>query len=173
MKKILLVAAAAAGIAAYGTVANAAQQVITLQGTVSSFCTITAPASPGLLTPNFPTVTNGSVPADLTLDINIGKVTCNGGSTVTLSSAKGGAFTGTAAGDGFQNYVSYKAGVTVPATVNLVANKTAPRLTELSANSTTPTSADVIVKLTSIATTLPLVAGTYSDVLTVKIDAIP
>jgi hypothetical protein len=173
MKKLLIGAAALAAVAGYGLAANAADQVINLSGTVSSFCTINGSATPADITPSFPTVTDGNVPNGVSTDISIGQVVCNTASLVKLTSLNGAAITSpfVAAPSGFQNYVNYTASVSSPAPVTLNANSTSGTAATLFQQNTSGGASvgNVDVTLTAVGTSAPLVAGTYSDVLTISI----
>ncbi len=166
MKKLIMTTVSAA-ILAIGAGGAQADQTITIGANVGGFCTVGAVTNP---TPSF-TAPGGNV--NLTPSIHSIPVTCNGASTVTVTSANGG-LTGPAFIAGFENIINYTVStsgyvsasgstLTVPSAVGLETLATAG-----GGASVTP----LAVTLTPVANTDPVLAGSYSDVVTVTIVAL-
>ncbi len=175
MKKLMMTAAALALMAAGAGKAMAADQAININATVTSFCSIGG--NTGSLTAvnaNLST-SNGNV-STAPVSVPIGAVVCNGAANVTLSSANGAAY-GPAGPvpSGFQNRINYGASTTgVPVTVTVNASDAdgvaGPAITAgPTAQGPAFTASTVTVDITPVANPLPLLAGSYSDVLTLTI----
>lgn len=167
MKKLMMTAASAAVLAIGAASAYAAgtSQNIELSASVATSCTTTGATT---INESF-TITSGNVD-DASFDVSLGTVTCNTASNVTLSSLGGAAQTATPDAVGFQDFIAYSASVTSPTPVLLEADNSAAPITEVSAApSLGATSGEVLVTVDPVVNTEPLVAGSYSDTLTVTI----
>jgi hypothetical protein len=175
MKKFLIAAAAVAAMSS-SAMAQTASQDITITASVDGFCAISGAANTTALIPTSTTtgLTTGSPPSPTF------NVTCNKGSTVKLTSLNGASTLGNALENailtsalGFRNKIEYSASVTGPGSTAVVldtnvvsgpgANVTgAFAVGAASASATT-------VTITPETSTSPLLAGSYSDTLTVTI----
>jgi len=171
MKKLMMTAASAAILAVGAGAAQATDQNINLNATVTGFCTIGGSLTPTTINQSIPTTTTGDV-VTTPINVALGAVVCNKASDVTLSSLKGGVFSATSAPSGFQNRINYTASVSAPTAASVNANATAVTPTAGATASTGGATSDPAVNVT-ITPTLnvdPLVAATdYSDTLTVSI----
>ena len=174
LKKLMMTAASAAVLAAGAGAAQAVDQNINLNASVSGFCTINSSLAPSLINQSIPTTGDGNVNT-APIVVPLGAVVCNNAANVSLASLKGGVFSGTSA-PGFQNRINYTASVSSPAAVALNANAaivtptTAGPVASLGAVS----DPGVNVTITPSVNTLPLVAASdYNDTLTVTIAALP
>lgn len=171
MKKIIMTAAIL-GLTASG--AMAADQNININANVAAFCTI---ANASGTTATIDTVaatglTSGS-PTSPTMD-----VTCNKASTVNLASQNGGVTLGGAVESdlspvpGFRNRIEYVASVNGgagPVSLNTSSDTSANGSFNAGAVATTGTA----VSITPEASSIPLLAGSYSDVLTLSVNPTP
>ncbi len=173
MKKLMMTAAALALMAAGAGKAMAADQAINIGATVTSFCTIggsTGSYAAALAT--IPT-SNGNVTPGV-ISVAMGDIVCNNGADVKLSSSNGAVYTSATAA-GFQNFINYTAtttGITNPASVTAgdIDGSAGPAINGAPAtNSGAFTASPVGVNITPTANSLPLIAGAYSDVLTLTV----
>ncbi len=136
-------------------------------------CTIGGSASGGTQSVDF---SSGSSISIGQKSAAFGAVTCNSPATVTLSSANGAATATGAAGTTHQNFFDYVASTTVNgAAVSLDTSANPARGAAESASASivanTTTNATLSIGITPKAPAKPLVAGSYSDILTVTITA--
>jgi hypothetical protein len=174
MNKVLGAFAFAALAGSLATPASATDQNIPLQATVTSFCKIAGsltPADDALQTIN---VTDGFVNTGQTITRPF-NVVCNKASTVSLAAKNGGLSTAASAA-GFDNIINYTAATTGFAVISpagdtaTVATAVANSYESLgSTTRATPGSASISVVITPTVNTLPLVEGTYNDVVRLSI----
>lgn len=157
------------------TSASATDQNIPLQATVTSFCKIAGSLTPADDTLQTITVTDGFVDSGQTITRPF-NVVCNKASTISLAAKNGGLSTAAAAVPGsFDNIINYTAGTTGFATISAgdtatVATAVANSFESLgSTTRATPGSASISVVITPTVNTLPLVEGTYNDVVRLRI----
>ena len=147
----------------------------TVTGTVNSACSIgsTFSGSATAINQTLTTTSTGNV-VTTAIPVNIGTIACNKGGNIQLSS-QNGALLGPAAATAFQNYINYNASTTgfptAQASVN--ANVTTGTATVTAGTSVTTNNAPFSitggVTITPTANGSPLVAGSYSDVLTLTV----
>ena len=133
-------------------------------------CTINGQASGGSYTVDF---SNGTTITIGTQAVAFGTAACNSPTTITLTSSLGASKTAASATTSHQNHFDYRAAVTLnggSATLNTSSNPVATgpematgRITAASTN------APLSVSITSLSPAKPLVAGSYSDTLTVTL----
>ena len=174
MSKVLGVVAMAALIAGLASPASATDQNIPLQAVVTSFCKIN-----GTLADSTDAVqTIGVTAGDVTVAaINrTFPVVCNKATDISLTSINGG-LNGPTGAANFENVINYTASASGFATVASGSTATtagaAGNETLGTSTRATPGSANIVVAITPIANTLPLVEGTYNDTLRVRITPQP
>ena len=133
-------------------------------------CTINGQASGGSYAVDF---SNGTTITIGTRTVAFGTAACNSPTTITLTSSLGASKTAAPANTSHQNHFNYTAAVTLnggSATLNTSSNlaatgpeTTTGRITAASTN------APLSVSITSLSPAKPLVAGSYSDTLTVTL----
>jgi hypothetical protein len=175
MKRHLCIAAVAALelFGAKGAFAQAATQNITINATVPGYCTVGggATASTSATIP----VTNGAPNTSQITVAGLGSVICNENATLTLSTLNGGV-TGPGAVTGFSNRIDYTAaasyGTLTPATISLTTSGTPGASSAVSSANTDGASSTGLpfsVKITPATPVHTLVAGAYSDTLSVLV----
>ena len=178
MIKPIMACAAAVMLAATTSSASAqgaVTQDINLSATVTSYCSISGTTSGAATAINqtIPTTTTGAV-TTTAIPVSIGTVLCNKGADIKLSSLKG-ALLGPSAAASFQNYINYSATTTGFPTAQALVNAnvttgTATVTTGATVSSNnTPFSVTGGVTITPTTNGSPLVAGSYSDVLTLTV----
>lgn len=196
MNKIVLGALAAAAIATPVMAAPTAQQAITINGTAPNVCTLAAPAVNGAISGNLTvsgsnvTVTGLFDTADATMDAGTVGLRfagmCNYAHNVSLKSANGYLYNTTGSnaplGGAFVRRVGYTAGFSWAGATVATAIPDATSTSSAGVQGTAVVSAntavaganagnlDVTLSFASSGTT-PVVAGNYSDTLTVQIGA--
>lgn len=172
MRLIKKAAVAAVVLAAGIGSAMATDQDINLTATVAGFCKID-----GSLTPTddnvdlTPLVTAGFIAATQT-DRTFA-VVCNKATDISLTSLNGAMTTASAAATGFENIINYTASASGFATV--ASGSTATTATAAgsetlgTATRATPGAANIVVAITPITNTDPLVEGVYADTLRLSI----
>jgi hypothetical protein len=176
MRKLAMAAAAAAMTLAGLGSAQATDQNINISATVNSFCRIAGSLTPADDTLDWTArITAGAI-TDTSVSNKTYAVVCNKASDITLLSV-GGGMTGPAAAAGFENVINYTASASGFVTVNVGSTATTAGT---GANETlgtaargTPGAANIVVAITPIANTDPLVEGTYTDTLRVTISPQP
>jgi hypothetical protein len=165
MKKLILSAGFAALLAVAGGAVQAADQNIVIGASVSTSCTITSPGPGSASIP----VTSGFV--DTTPIVNTYPVSCNAPATATLTSVSDG-LGGPAAASGFENHINYSAGTTGFVTIVGTTTTSGVTANNLLGSSTTPgaSATPVNVQINPVVNINPLVAGSYSDTLTLAIN---
>ena len=178
MRKLIMTCAAAAllAITASGASAQGAvTQNFNLSATVTSYCSVagTTSGAATVINQTIPTTATGNVNT-AAIPVSIGTILCNKGANIQLSSQKG-ALLGPSAATSFQNYINYSATTTgfptAQASVNAnVTTGTATVTTGTSvATNNAPFSITGGVTITPTANGTPLMAGSYSDVLTLTV----
>jgi hypothetical protein len=164
MKKFLIAAAAILGFGAGGA---QAQQSITIGATVLGFCTV------GTVTNATPSFSAPGGVVSLTPTNHTIPVTCNGASTVTVTSQNGG-LTGPAFVSGFDNIINYTVSTTgyVSTSGSTLTLPTAVGLETLASVGGGASVTPLAVTLTPLPNVGPVLAGGYSDVVTVTIVAL-
>ncbi len=175
--KTLIVSLAA--LAAMTSVAVATDQPIDVTATVTAFCSIDGTTS-GVVSPNKTidlnaggAITGGAVTATA-VSVDVGTVVCNKNATAQLRSLNGGLF-GPGPSGGMQNYINYNATTTLlqtQATVAATATSATPTNGTAQAQANAFNTANVNVTVTPVAAS-PLVAGSYADILTLRIEPVP
>lgn len=167
MKKFLLPLASVTMLAMGPGAALAEDQDIQLTADVQSFCSVE-----DVNVDNFEfTVTDGDV--STTPSTHTIPVTCNGASTVTLTSVEGG-LNGPAAVSGFDNIINYTASASGYVTIAAGSTAAVPTAGANEILGTTAGSASatpLAVTVTPIANTNPVLAGAFDDILRVTINA--
>lgn len=144
----------------------------TVQGTVTSTCTIGGVSTPAADTATIP-VTGGIVDTAPILK-SYANVACNSPSRVQLTSQSGAVKSATVAGPSFSNYIDYSAtavfsGATASLNTATIPTATGPEASasELAAGSMP--SGSMTVTITPQTSALPLIKGSYADTLTITI----
>lgn len=151
-----------------------ASQSISVGATVPKFCRIGGSTSPSQLTQNIDTTGPGTIStSDVTFDL--GAVVCNSTSTVQLSSPNGAMFAnGVNPVSNFDHTIKYSARLSgFGDAVTLTAGNTSrSSVTSGAPAERGPINAanSVTVKVTPAANTNPILAGNYSDTITVLIN---
>lgn len=154
------------------TPAAATDQNINITATVAGFCSIDGTLTPADDTINWDSlVTTGFITATATNRTYA--VVCNRATDISLTSINGAMTTASAAAAGFENLINYTAGTSGFATIAAGSTATTPTATgnELLGSTTraTPGAANIVVTATPITNTNPLVEGTYTDTLRLRI----
>lgn len=160
---------------------SAATGTVNVNATVLATCRIAASATPSagiLATVDFSntvatpsaTIAGAGVVQSGALSNN---AVCNVASHIKLETQKGASTTAAAAPPSHQNFFDYTAVATYhDATVTLNTNVVAPLGFVTSTTATSgPHDGALVIAITSVAPTLPLVVGTYNDVLTITLTA--
>jgi hypothetical protein len=134
-------------------------------------CTIGGLSNGGTQTVDF---SNGKTISTAQKFAVFGSVTCNAPATIALTSSGGAAKSGSAASTSHDNFFDYTASTTVngaTVTLNTSSNpaRTGPETASASITAATTTNAPLSIAVQPIAPPKPLVAGSYSDVMTVTI----
>jgi hypothetical protein len=169
--RVLAAIAALAAMHAVSSDAEAASQIITLSATVPGYCTVGG--GPSSTTSATVPITALDLPNTAAIPVTgLGAVVCNENTQLTLTTTNGG-LTGPAAVAGFSNRIDYTASATygsgaTSTTQALTTNGTAGASAGPSTASTmgASNSQSFTVTVTPIAAS-PLLAGLYSDTLTV------
>jgi len=170
MKRALGVAAAATLFGSIASPASAADQNIPLQAVVSSFCRVSGELVTATDLTQTIGITNGMITGSaITRQF---PVICNRATNISLTSINGG-LNGQAAATGFEHIINYTTTVSGFATVASATTATIGGATGNeplgTATRLTPGSEDITVVITPVANVLPLVEGTYNDVLRLSI----
>lgn len=176
MKKLLV---GFAVLAAMVGAANATDQPIDVTATVAAFCSIDGQASGVLANKTInltPTAISGGNVTATAVSVNVGTVICNKAATAQLISTKG-ALLGPAASGSVQNYINYNATTTLLQTQATVAATVTTGTATLTSGAIQNqvnafNTANVNVTVTPVAAG-PLVSGSYSDLLTLRIEPQP
>ena len=174
MRKLFgAVLAAAALLSTTAANAQTATQDITITATVAGLCTVNGLATGTTDTATITVDANADVDTAVVAPANspYASVACNGPSDLQVSSANG-ALTGPAAVAGFDNIIDYSATATWNAVDASIDTTTAPGsgATETGASAAvTAHTGNLSVAITPIANTNPLLAGGYTDTLTVTL----
>lgn len=154
--------------------AQTATQDIQISAQVNATCTINNAASGGVSTATIGITGAGAV--DTTTQVPSGSpfasVACNAPSNLRLTSQSGGVKTATAAVTGFTGRINYTASATwnsVTATIDTSLAGASGPYSGAIAPVATAFSGSLSVSITPTANTLPLLAGTYSDILRVTL----
>jgi hypothetical protein len=140
----------------------------------SKSCTIGNSANGGSRTLDFSSGSTISTVGKPSNDATFGAVVCNSPATISLESSSGAARNKAAAGGGYQNYFDYKAETTVngaKATLNTNGANAGPQSSTAAITAATTSTPSLTVTVTPKSPVPKLVAGTYSDTLTVTITA--
>ena len=155
-----------------------------MTATIQPTCTINSLSNAGTI--GGADFTNPGLPAAPTSSINVGAATsgstagnvanCNIATHIKLDSANGASTTIGTVGVGFQKFFDYSAAVTFDTASVTLSTATAPGLgageTATSGTATSgPASGPLGITITSLAPALQLIAGSYSDTLTVTLTA--
>ncbi|KUO60155.1 MAG: hypothetical protein APF80_16625 [Alphaproteobacteria bacterium BRH_c36] len=165
-------AALAAVLVAGAGSAMATDQDINLTATVAGFCRIGGSLTPTADTVNLDSlVTAGFITATQT--DRTYAVICNKATDISLESQNGAMTTASASALNFENVINYTASTSGFATIS--AGSTATTATASGPESlgsttrATPGSANIVVSITPIGNTDPLVEGVYQDTLRLSI----
>lgn len=166
MKKLIMTAAIL-GLTATG--AAATDQDITLNATVTSFCSLNGSTANGSVATPVSIAVAGGVPGAVTAGSNTFAVVCNASSNVSLSSLNQGLTTGGSATAPFANKINYTATASgfAAGTLNTASAATTGNIGVTGASAT-----DLTVDVTAPALpsgTSYLVPGSYTDTLTVRV----
>ncbi len=166
MKKLILSAGLAALLAVAGGAVQAADQNIVIGALVTGSCTVNGAGPSDSATID---VTSGNV--DTTPIVKTYPVSCNAPATATLTSVSDG-LGGPAAASGFENHINYTAGTTGFVTIVGTATTSGVTANHLLGSNTTPgaSATPVNVQINPAANVDALVAGSYSDTLTLSIN---
>jgi hypothetical protein len=174
MKKLLATAAFVAMTAASGSAYadDSVTSIVTLDGTAAPTCTVAA-GTTHTIGSNWTItglITGQNVNVASVTDANIGTVTCNYGAKAGLKTLKGG-MTGPVAAGGFDHTINYAASLSWGALTGPSFTTNGTANTKVESEDTGPRIGQVGLTITPQANTKPLVAGNYTDTLTVKIGA--
>jgi len=145
----------------------------TVTGTVSKACTIGGVATPAADSATIPITAGGAVNTAV-INKSYSSVACNAPANVQLTSQSGAVTIASSPPSGFTNMINYNATATfsgASASLNTATNPLASGAesgTAVSTSGSTP-SGTMSVSITPQANSASLVAGTYSDVLTISI----
>ena len=154
--------------------AQTATQDITISATVPKVCTINNVATGTPATATVAITASGAVNTTVVTPTGspFANVTCNAPSNLLLTSQSGGLI-GPGSASGFANIINYSGSATwnsVTATVNTATIATATGAEAGTAQAVaTANSGNLTVSITPAANALPLVIGSYSDVLRVTL----
>lgn len=148
-------------------------RAFTVTGTVAKVCTIGGVAQPAPDSATIPVSTAGAVNTAV-INRTYANVACNTPSNVQITSQNGAVRTTAAAPAGFTNQINYSSTATfsgATATINTATNPAAAGSesgTAISTSGATP-AGNLSVAITPQANALRLMAGGYSDIMTITI----
>jgi hypothetical protein len=187
MKDVLKIAAAVSFLAlasASGAMAQAtASGTVNVTATILATCTINGGAIGTAQTKDFSNTTalpSATISTSAQTVSGVWAADCNTPTHISLSSANGASITGAAATSGWQNFFDYTAvasisGTAATNTLNTSSNPATGAAESTALNSGTasagPAAGDLQVLITPATPANKLVAGAYSDVLTVTLTA--
>ncbi len=155
--------------------AQTATQDINISATVTKACTINNVATGTAGTATIPVSLAGVVNTSAITPTGspFANVACNAASFLQLSSVNGGVVNAGAPGSGFTNIIDYTASATwnsVTATLNTSTVATAIGTeTGVQQSVATANSGNLVVSITPLTPSLPLITGAYSDTLRVTL----
>jgi hypothetical protein len=171
---VKLTAAAGVTMACIATAfAQGAQQGVQLQAYVPSSCTLGGTSTPSAL--------NMSIPIDGAGNVNtaqqtfvVTQVVCTTSATIMATSMNGGVKSATNPGSAFTNIINYKSTVQygkAKSTLNTATIPTANASESGTSESTgSPQTGALVIRVTPLASTLPLAGGSdYSDTLRITL----
>lgn len=148
-------------------------RAFTVTGTVTNYCTIGGVAHPTADNATIPITSAGAVNT-ATINKSYASVACNAPATVQVTSQNGAVTNAGSAPTGFTNLINYSVSATfsgATATLNTATNAAATGAESGTAVATTGSapSGTLSVAITPQANASKLIAGTYSDILTITI----
>ena len=176
MKKALYLSLITATIAALTSTTASAQSAsanVNITATIVASCTINGTANGGTQTLDFSNTTASPSTTISTAKktATFANVLCNTPSHITLQSSSGKAANAATAPSAFQNFFDYSAVATWNTVTDSLSTATDGTTLKTSATTAPAAAGSLTVDVTPSSPSLPLVAGSYVDVLTVTLTA--
>ena len=176
MRQALSLSILTAIMAAFASTTASAQSAsanVNITATITATCTINGTANGGTQTLDF---SNTTASPSTTISTSkktatLANVLCNTPSHITLQSSSGKAANAATAPSSFQNYFDYMAVATWNGVTDTLSTSSDGTTLKTSATAAPASAGSLTVDVTPSSPSLPLVAGSYADVLTVTLTA--